>query len=397
MCLFTDSLEPSGVGEHMLTLAACRPAGDQLALVCPPTPSGSQLLERARALGLETLALAVRDQDAERQLARWLGARRFDLFHCHAGIGWEGHHGIYAARTAGVPRVVRTEHLPHLLTDPDQCLDHRRVVGQVDRVICVSEGARATFLRAGIPAERLRVVRNGIEARRWARPGGGDRAEVRETIRGRLGLPAKVPLVLTVGRMVRQKGYQDLLEVVPGVSARRPDARFVWAGEGSLEGELRARARALDVEHAVCFLGRRADVPDLLAAADLFVLPSRFEGLPLVALEAMAAGLPVIGTRVCGTSEVVLDGVTGRLVPPGAAPELTAAILEALEQPERSAQWGAAGRERVEREFSAGRMTRETIAVYEELFHQPAAASDRRQVAANAAEPGAMALASDGE
>jgi len=197
--------------------------------------------------------------------------------------------------------------------------------------------------------------------------------------------------------MVRQKGYQDLLEVVPGVSARRPDARFVWAGEGSLEGELRARARALDVEHAVCFLGRRADVPDLLAAADLFVLPSRFEGLPLVALEAMAAGLPVIGTRVCGTSEVVLDGVTGRLVPPGAAPELTAAILEALEQPERSTRWGAAGRERVEREFSAGRMTRETIAVYEELFHQPAAASDRRQVAAYAAEPGAMALVSDGE
>jgi len=372
VCLFTDSLDPSGVGEHMLTLAARLLGRYDLTVICPPTPAGNHLLGRARSLGLGTLAITVRDRNAEAPLMQWLGARRVDLFHCHAGIGWEGHHGIYAARAAGVPRVVRTEHLPHLLTDLAQCLDHRRVVGLVDRVICVSEEARGSFLRAGLAEEQLRVVRNGIETRPWRSLNGGGRAGVRPALRRGPRPREWRPLVLTVGRMVWQKGYQDLLEVVPGVLARWPGARFLWVGEGTLVGELRARARALAVGHAVRFLGHRGDVPRLLAAADLFVLPSHFEGLPLVALEAMAAGLPVVGTSVCGTSEVVLDMVTGRLVPPGDALALTEAILDTLEEPGRAAQWGAAGRARVEREFGAERMARETVAVYDELFHGPA-------------------------
>ena len=111
-----------------------------------------------------------------------------------------------------------------------------------------------------------------------------------------------------------------------------------------------------------------------MAAADLFALPSLVEGLPLVVLEAMAAGLPVVGTRVPGTSEVVIDGVTGRLVPPGRlagcgeVAALAAAILETLQDPDLAARWGAAGQDLVEREFSAKRMARETADVYEELL-----------------------------
>ena len=107
---------------------------------------------------------------------------------------------------------------------------------------------------------------------------------------------------------------------------------------------------------------------DLMAAADLVVLPSLFEGLPLVVLEAMAAGLPVVGTRVCGTTEAVCDGMTGRLVEAQDAAALADAVLEVLERPELAARWGDARRRRFEREFQPARMARETAAVYEELL-----------------------------
>ncbi|HEX2171392.1 MAG TPA: glycosyltransferase, partial [Dehalococcoidia bacterium] len=114
--------------------------------------------------------------------------------------------------------------------------------------------------------------------------------------------------------------------------------------------------------------GHRDDARALIAASDLFVLPSLFEGLPLVVLEAMAAGFPVVATRVCGTSEAVEDGVTGRLVTPEDPQALADGILEALCQPERAAQWGRAGRLRVEQEFRPARMAQETTAIYAEVL-----------------------------
>ena len=156
---------------------------------------------------------------------------------------------------------------------------------------------------------------------------------------------------------------------------RQPETHFVLVGEGQLKDELRARVRGLGLQSQVHFTGHRDDVPELMTAADLFVLPSLFEGLPLVILEAMAAGLPVIGTRVCGISEAVIDEITGRLVKSGDARALAAAVSEALEQPDLAARWGKAGRNLFEQEFTAARMARETFAVYEGLLQQHSAAS----------------------
>jgi glycosyltransferase involved in cell wall biosynthesis len=158
------------------------------------------------------------------------------------------------------------------------------------------------------------------------------------------------------------------------VLEQMPDAVFVWVGGGPLEAELRERVQTLGLEDSVRFAGQRNDVPDLMAAADLLVLPSLVEGLPLVVLEAMASGLPVVGTCVTGTSEAVVDDVTGRLVPPGRltgpsdASELVAAISQVLQDPVRAARWGAAGRAMVERDFNAARMAAETAKVYQELL-----------------------------
>jgi glycosyltransferase involved in cell wall biosynthesis len=123
----------------------------------------------------------------------------------------------------------------------------------------------------------------------------------------------------------------------------------------------------------VRFLGWRNDVSALLAAADLVVLPTLFEGLPLIILEAMAAGRPVVATSTLGTDEAVVDDVTGRLVPPGNPQALAAGVLEVLTSPKLAVRWGAAGRERWRREFTAERMVRQTVAVYEDLLcrHAP--------------------------
>ena len=360
VCLFTDSLEPSGVGEHVLTLAAELRGDYCFSFVCPPSPGGDPLLARAEALGLEAIPWAVNRPDLRRDFARWLRDRNVALFHGHAGIGWEGHDGVYAARDARVPVVLRTEHLPYLITDDGQRRDHWDVIEAVDCLLAVSEDARMSFREAGLPPSKLRAVRNGITLRP-VREGATD-------VRAELGLPADAKIVLTAGRYSEQKGHCYLVEAIPAVRERLPDAHFVWVGSGPLEDDLCACIADKDLNACVHLLGKRGDVPELLAASDLFVLPSLFEGLPLIVLEAMAAGKPVVATNVCGSAETVRDRQTGRLVPPRDPDALAGAILEALTQPDLAAAWGRAGRRLFEREFTAARMARETAALYEDLL-----------------------------
>lgn len=360
VCLFTDSLEPSGVGEHMLTLAGELLGRFRLSFVCPPGPGGDPFLARAEAMGLEAAGLAVNRPDLRDGFCRWLRARGVSAFHGHAGIGWEGHDGVYAARQADTPVVLRTEHLPYLLTDPWQQSEHSRIIEAVDCLLAVSHEARSTFEDAGLPTHKLRAVQNGIHL-----------CPVRKGVpdlRRELGLAASVKVVLTVGRYTDQKGHCYLADAVPAIRAAVPDVHFVWVGDGPLEDDLHGQVAGLGVGGCVHFLGKRSDVADLLAACDLFALPSLFEGLPAVILEAMAAGRPVVATAVCGSSETVRDGETGRLVPPRSPAALAEAITDALAQPARAAEWGAAGRRRFEQQFTAARMARETASLYEELL-----------------------------
>ena len=186
-------------------------------------------------------------------------------------------------------------------------------------------------------------------------------------------IPLSVFVFLTAVGLhdIFQKGHAVLIEALPAVLARHPALRVWLAGHGPLENDLRRAVEARGLGAVVRFLGHRADVPDLLAGADLFVLPSRFEGLPLAALEAMAAARPVVATRVGGTDEAVLDGVTGRLVEPGDPEALGAAIAATLGRPEEAARFGAAGRERFLGAFTASRMADETARLYDRLGVSP--------------------------
>ena len=361
LCLYTDSRNPSGMGEVMLTQAKQLRHTYRITIVCPPSINGTAMLEQAAALGIPTLALPEDHHTAAEYLRDWLRMHQVDIFHTHAGIGWEGHQAAYIAHAIGVPVVVRTEHLPYLVTEPQQRADHTQLLQVLDQFVCVSNAAQQTFLEAGVPAARLRVIRNGIVPRQSH--------TARQTTRAQLGYTNQESIMLTVGRMTEQKGYDLLLEAVPLVLAQHPGARFVWVGEGPLLTELHIAIHNAGLDHIIRILGHRADIADLLAAANVFVLPSRFEGLPLVVLEAMAAGLPVLGTQVCGTSEAVEEGVTGRLVAPEQPYALAAALIDMLNDTERLVQWGTAGLIRANHEFSADRMVQETVSLYRALLN----------------------------
>jgi glycosyltransferase involved in cell wall biosynthesis len=184
------------------------------------------------------------------------------------------------------------------------------------------------------------------------------------TPRAELTNDPAAPLVLTVARLDAQKGIPVLLDAVASV----PDAAFVVAGDGPDRAALEARAVSLGLADRVRFLGHRRDVASLLAAADVLVLPSLYEGLPLSVLEAMIAGVPVIATAVGGTDEVVRDGETGTLVPPGDASALAAAIRRVLGDRERSSRLADAARALVAREHSVEAMVASVSRLYETLL-----------------------------
>jgi glycosyltransferase involved in cell wall biosynthesis len=210
----------------------------------------------------------------------------------------------------------------------------------------------------GVPATRIRVIHNAVAVERF-----GDYDGAPDRLRIRTG---RSPIVLTVARLDPQKGHTHLLEA----AATLPGVVFLLAGAGSERAALEAQARGSGISDRVQFLEHRTDIPELLRAADAFVLPSLYEGLPLTVLEAMAAAKPVVATTVGGTDEAVVDGVTGILVPPADPAALSAAIRRILDDPDTAARLGAAGRERVVSTFSTHRMINATEQVYEELFQE---------------------------
>jgi glycosyltransferase involved in cell wall biosynthesis len=352
--LATDSAVPSGVGEHMLTLAGAISATHDVALAFPPQGGGARFLVRGGAAGFETVAL-------DEAFVGWLKRRRPALLHVHAGIGWEGHELAEAGSKAGIP-VLRTEHLPYLLTDPEQKFRHRVAANLAEALVVVSDATAASYQAEGFV--RIVTIRNGIDTPIVRCP--------RAQVRAELALPDQVQMVITVARFTSQKGYDCLLRAAAEVTRQTPHVVFVLVGDGPEREAMQTLAESLNL-HKIAFLGERADVPDLLGAADLFVLPSLFEGLPLVVLEAMALALPVIATRIGGTVEA-LGGDHPFLVPAGDPSKLATTIVAALADEAGSRAVGIGGRQRFEERFTAARMGRETASLYRAISERICAA-----------------------
>ncbi|MFZ5585543.1 MAG: glycosyltransferase [Thermodesulfobacteriota bacterium] len=226
--------------------------------------------------------------------------------------------------------------------------------------VCVGSDALAVARREDrLPARRLRLIYNGVDTELF-KPD----AALRAAARAELGLADAHKVVISVGRVSSEKDYATLLKAL---AVMPPAWRLVLVGDGPELENLRRLAAELDLGRRALLLGRRADVERLLAAADLFALSSLSEGVSVALLEAMAAGLPVVATRVGGTPEVVVEGETGLLLEPGLPHELALALQDALEDPRRATAWGAAGRRRVEERFSLRAMAAAYAALYREV------------------------------
>jgi glycosyltransferase involved in cell wall biosynthesis len=223
-----------------------------------------------------------------------------------------------------------------------------------DELICVSEAERQLGRSAGVEV-RTSVVPNGVDLDAWRPQGPEERAEARE----RLGL-APGPLAVCVGRLARQKGQQDLLGAWPEVRAAVPDARLVLVGDGP---DRDALERVADTTEGVRFVGSRSDVADWLTASDVVVVPSLWEGMALVPLEAMASARSIVATNVTGIVESVPE-VAGAIVPPGDRHALAEAVATRLSKPDAADDEGLEGRSHVETSHDATASAKELAQSY---------------------------------
>ncbi len=325
-------------------------------------PGAVRLEAQARKLGVETRA--VPRMQGKRGVARLPGfvkrlrQEHAAVFHAHLTWPLACTYGLVGAALAGIPAIIATQHCFVPIQSRRLILMQKLVSAVVDRYIAVSEemarGLRPVCL---FSRRKVQVIHNGISLLQFSRPAGMTLQAVPSRATGR-------PIVLTISRLDRPKGLSDLL----AAAALVPGSIFLLAGEGRERAALEEQARTLGVADRVLFLGHRDDVPDLLAACDVFVLPSHYEGLPISVLEAMAAGKPVIATAVGGTKEVVLNDDTGLLVPPRDPPALARAIRAILSDPAFAKRLASAGTLRVRSEFRAETMVERTGQLYDDIL-----------------------------
>ncbi len=294
-----------GQNQILLLLRRQRARGDDPHL---SVPADSALAARATAEGFPVHPVAMRgtwDLGSVFALARTLRAVRPDVVHWHAARA----HAIGAMASLLHPAPAR------VLSRRVQ-LPVRRTIGSrllyalpVERIAAISEAVRGALVESGVAAERIDVVPSGID------PPAAFTAAARSDLRRNLGIQEADTVAVTVAALSPGKGHRDLLRAMVAVSPRAPSLKLWIVGEGPLRAELEREGRLLGLEGSVQFLGFRTDIQALLQAADFFCLATRHEGLGSSILEAMAAGLPVVATRVGGIPEIVEDGRTGVLVP----------------------------------------------------------------------------------
>lgn len=295
------------------------------------------------------------------KVARILRAERIDVIHTHNTQPFVD--GTLGALLAGVETVVHTDH-GRMFPDKKRYMLAERMVSRFAyRVVGVSDDtARKLIHYEKIHPEKVLTIANGIDGARFTAP--VDRAAARAD----LGLDADSLVIGVAARLSVEKGIAYLLEALPRVVSCFPAVVLLIAGEGPLEAELRRMAKALGVDHHVRFLGPRTDIPLLLSLFDVYALPSLSEGLPMILLEAMAAGCPILATAVGGIPSAVQSEVNGLLVPPQDPASLAAALTRVLASPELRHRLADQARGSFRARFSAEAMARQ----YERLYRRQA-------------------------
>ena len=348
------SLEVGGI--ERVSLSLVRALGARFDFTTVAFDRDGPLRGEFDAAGSETIILRRRpgvDIAYPPRLARVIRDVRPDLVHCHNETAL--FYGRFAAGLARVPAVVYTEHDRRFPGRPRLALLNRALGRTCRRLVTVSKRLRDELAaHEGFDRARIRVIRNGVDG------GPFEISPSRASVLEEFGLQADTNLVVSVGRLSPEKGLDRIIAAAPAISFAVPSARFLIVGGGAERRRLEASADPAIVR----FAGERGDVPRLMTSADLVVIPSRSEGLPLAALEAAAASRATVATDVGALSEVIEDGVTGRLVPSGDGSRLVGTVCALLADAPLRTDMGRRARTRFEETFSLERMARE----YEEVY-----------------------------
>jgi glycosyltransferase involved in cell wall biosynthesis len=365
-----DRLGTSGGGERLAMQVAMRLDRERFeSFYCasrwsgepPQSEAGRRAVDELRAAGVHASGLGRTSSAAIwawRPLLRLLRRERIDVLHSHKFGS-----NVWAALLvplARVPVLVAHEHTWSYEGQPlRRLLDRELIARRSAAFVAVSREDRRRMIEIErIPPAAVTFVPNGIDALP-----AGDGARVRRE----LGVDPDAPLLGAVAVLREQKGLDVLVRAVAEAARELPDLRVAIAGEGPERASLEALAAELGVAHRVLLLGHRSDVPDLLAAFDVAVSSSWFEGSPLAAMEYMDAGLPVVATRVGGMPDLIEDGVHGRLVEPGDPSALATAVVEVVSDRERAAAMGARARDRRRAEFDLNGTVQRLEDLYERL------------------------------
>jgi glycosyltransferase involved in cell wall biosynthesis len=305
------------------------------------------------------------DWRAAFRLARWLRRQRVDLVHAHQYTPF-----FYAVAARWLGRrapVLFTEHGRHFPDYPrrKRILANRFLLGRRDRVIGVGQAVRqAVIANEGIAPQRVDVIYNGVDMNPFFRA-----VPDRTSLRSEMGCGPDDLVLLQVARLDYLKDHATALRTLQNVLAHKPGARLVLVGDGPQRSKIEEEMKRRDLGGRVVFLGQRGDVARLLSAADVFLLTSISEGIPLTVIEAMSAGVPVVATRVGGVGEIVIEGTTGLLAPAGDDRALAEHVLRLAAAPELRRRLGDEGRARARAVFSEEQMHAGYERVYREMLH----------------------------
>ena len=308
------------------------------------------------------------------QLMELIRSRHFDLIHAHASKPG------FLARMAAIGSGVPVLYSPHCFAFHAGASPWTNLITAslenfashfTTRIITVAEGERELARKYHVGRDdQFAVIHTGIEPTPYRQP--VNKSRLKES----LGIPVSSPVIGSVGRLSEQKSPVDFVRFAETVHRSRPDAHFVWVGDGPLEEEVRTLSTSLCLDSVIHWLGHRNDVPQLLQIFDCFVLPSRWEGFPLVILEAMASGVPVIATNIPGTSEAIQHEVNGLLAPVGDYQTMARFVLDLLADSVKSDLFSAASYARIETEFTRDRMLSMIRDLYLEVTSRRHSAND---------------------
>lgn len=364
----------------MFTAALLDPARFDVEILSGPQTGseGSLIAEvRARDIPLTILPQLLRqinplnDLLALWKLTRLMRQKRYAIVHTHSSKA--GVIGRLAARLAGVPVIVHTVHgwSFHDHMSPARrkmyVLLEKFAASFTDAMIVVAQPDIEKGLREGIGRpEQYHVIRSAIPLDEF------DPAAVdRDAVRRELGLPPNAPVLGNVGRFSPQKNPLDWVRVAGEVGRALPDCHFLLVGDGPLRADVEAALVAEGIAERTVLTGLRRDVPRMMAALDVFLLTSLWEGLPRVIPQALALEIPVVANRADGTAEAIAHGETGFLCEPGEITELAGHCVTLLRNPDLRRAMGQRGREFVNREFDVRRMVVQIAALYEVLLEEP--------------------------